>query len=403
MDEAMIKHKKWLKLTILLIALFQMPSLAISPSISLILDRFPGQSLITVQTVLQLPNLISPFIALLSAFLTTLLKDKSSKKRDIIIGLSLLIATSVGVSFFHSQFWTLYIWGVLMGISIGLFLPSATGLIVDLFDADERRIISGHQTSFINGGGILMSILGGLLGTTVWYGGYLVFFLVIPVIIMCALFLPDTAEQHASSRYDKTSDNKGKFDINILYYAAIIFVFMSISTVSGSNLSVYVQDQLKLGDSATTGILTAVSMCGGTISGLFFGKLSKKLKDFVLPFAFFVLFLGYLINSQANSVFVIAVGAFLLGSTMSMVMPQCIYSISLYVNERSSSLASSLGMSVAPSLGGFVSPGIYTSITQWLSGDSVSFRYLFTGFVALFFGVLILIFTVIRKKRGLES
>ncbi len=399
----MTKNKKWLKLTILVIALFQMPSLAISPSISLILDRFPEQSLITVQTVLQLPNLVSPFVALLSAFLTALLKDRSSKKRDIIIGLSLLVATAVGVALFHSQFWTLYIWGVLMGVSIGLFLPSATGLIVDLFDADERRTISGHQTSFINGGGILMSILGGLLGTSIWFGGYLVFFLVVPVIIMCMLFLPGRAEQHASSRYGNSQNKKGKFNINILYYAAIIFVFMSISTVSGSNMSVYVQDQLKLGNSATTGILTAISMCGGTICGLFFGKLSKKLKDFVLPFAFFILFLGYLINSQANSIFVIAVGSFLLGSTMSMVMPQCIYSISLYVNERSSTLASSLGMSVAPSLGGFVSPGIYTSVTRWISGDSISFRYLFTGLAALFFGVLILIFTILRKKRGMES
>lgn len=399
----MTRNKKLLKLTILVIALFQMPSLAISPSISLILAEFPEQSLITVQTVLQLPNLISPFIALLSAFLTALLREKSSKKRDIIIGLSLLVVTAVGVSLFHSQFWTLYIWGVLIGISIGLFLPSATGLIVDLFDADERRIISGHQTSFINGGGIMMSILGGLLGTTIWFGGYLVFFLVIPVIVMCALFLPGGAEQHAAARYENTGDKKGSFNINILYYAVIIFVFMSLSTVSGSNMSVYVQDQLKIGNTATTGLITAISMCGGTVSGLFFGKLSRKLKDFVIPFAFFLLFLGYLINSQANSIIVIAVGSFLLGSTMSMVMPQCIYSISLYVNERSSTLASSLGMSVAPSLGGFVSPGIYTSVTKWISGDSVSFRYLFTGLAALFFGIVILILTVIRKKRGLES
>lgn len=392
-----------LKLTILVIAMFQMPSLAISPSLSLILDAFPGRDLITVQTILQLPNLISPFIALLTAFLTALLKDRSSKKRDIIIGLSLLAVTAAGVSIFHSEFWTLYIWGALIGVSIGLFLPSTTSLIVDLFDADERRIISGHQTSFINGGGILMSILGGIMATTIWFGGYLVFFLVIPVIVLCVFFLPRRAEQHASSRYEAAQNNDRKFNFNILYYAFIIFVFMSISSVSGSNMSVYIQTQLKLGDSATTGLLTAISMSGGTVCGIFFGKLSKKLKDFVLPLAFFIMFIGYLINSQANSIVIIAVGSFLLGSTMSMVMPQCIYSISLYVNERSSTFATSLGMSVAPSLGGFVSPGIFTSVTRWISGDSISFRYLFTGLVALFCGAVILILTIVRKKRGLES
>jgi MFS family permease len=152
----------------------------------------------------------------------------------------------------------------------------------------------------------------------------------------------------------------------------------------------------------TTGVISAFGMGGGMICGLFFGKLSAKLKDFLLPLAFFVLFVSFLINSQAQSLFVIILGSLLMGTTMSMVMPQCVFAISLYVNERSSALATSIAMSVAPSLGGFVSPSVYTTATQ-LIRDTVSFRYLFTGLASFLLCVIFLFLTLLRRKRGLSS
>jgi MFS family permease len=101
-----------------------------------------------------MPNLISPFVALFTAFVSGLLKERSSKKRNIVLGLSLLFLTSIGVLLVHSEFWNLYIWGAVLGVSLGLFLPSTTSMMVDLFDDKERRVISGQQSSFINGGGI---------------------------------------------------------------------------------------------------------------------------------------------------------------------------------------------------------------------------------------------------------
>ncbi len=387
-----------------MIALFQMPSLAVSPSMSGILENFPGHKLKTVQTLLQMPNLISPFVALFTAFVSGLLKERSSKKRNIVLGLSLLFLTSIGVLLVHSEFWNLYIWGAVLGVSLGLFLPSTTSMMVDLFDDKERRVISGQQTSFINGGGIMMSILGGLMATTAWFGGYLVFFLSLPVILLCLKYLPDRKKLHAAARYEKDTDQQktGKFNVNILYYAAIIFLFMMTYSVLMSNMSVYIQDELRIGDSATTGLISALSMGGGTLCGLFFGKISSKLKDFILPFAFFILFIGFLINSFAQNLIIVIIGSVLLGSTMSMVMPQCVFAISLYVNERTSTLATSIAMSVAPSLGGFLSPSVYTTITQMIK-DTISFRYLFTGLVSLGLSVIFLLLTLLRKKRGLSS
>ena len=61
----MTKNKKFLMWSILLIAAVQMPNLALSPSINQIQTTvFPDYSLSTIQTTMQLPNLISPFLTI---------------------------------------------------------------------------------------------------------------------------------------------------------------------------------------------------------------------------------------------------------------------------------------------------------------------------------------------------
>jgi MFS family permease len=104
-------------------------------------------------------------------------------------------------------------------------------------------------------------------------------------------------------------------------------------------------------------------MGGGTLCGLFFGKISSKLKDFILPFAFFICFIRFLINSFAQNLIIVIIGSVLLGSTMSMVMPQCVslfrcmstnapHPCHLDCDERRSESR------------GFLSPSVYTTITR---------------------------------------
>ena len=92
--------------------------------------------------------------------------------------------------------------------------------------------------------------------------------------------------------------------------------------------------------------------------------------------------------------------AFLTGSAMSMCMPQCMFSISLYVNENSSTFANAISSSIAPSLGGFLSPVIFTPLTTALFGEAVSSRYLFLSGVTLVLCVLLVVIMTARKKGG---
>ena len=57
-------NKKFLMWSILLIAMVQMPNLALSPGIHQIHQVFSDKSLSTIQTVMNLPSFISPFVTI---------------------------------------------------------------------------------------------------------------------------------------------------------------------------------------------------------------------------------------------------------------------------------------------------------------------------------------------------
>ena len=396
-------NTKMLKLTILVIAMFQMPTLAISPAISKIMSQF-GRELATVQTALQIPNLVSPFAAILASIIVAKAKGKLPKKYVIIFGLGCIVVAATGIVLFSTQFWTLYLWGALIGVSIGLFIPTTASLMMDSFDENAVRVISGQQTSFINIGGIIMSILGGLLADMIWFGGYLTFYFGVPIIILCIIYLPTKARIKAAAAEQSVSgepvEDKSKFNWNVAFYGFCIFFFMMCSNVRGPNLSVYVIDQLKIGTSSTTGYISAVQMLGGACSGMLFSKLSSKLRDYMIPMAFLTLCIGFTVLGTATSLVMIFIGAFLTGSAMSMCMPQCMFSISLYVDEHSSTFANAISSSIAPSLGGFRSPVIFTPLTTALFGEAVSSRYLFLSCVTLVLCILLVVIMTARKKGG---
>ncbi len=126
-------NKKMLKWTILLIAMVQMPTLAVGPALSSMKAAFTNVDITTLQTALQSPNLISPFVSLAVIFLTAKIKKGSPQKTIIISGLSSLIVSAVGMIFFHNEFWTIYLWGACIGLALGMFIPTTNSLLYDCF------------------------------------------------------------------------------------------------------------------------------------------------------------------------------------------------------------------------------------------------------------------------------
>jgi MFS family permease len=392
------KNKRLLMWTIFIISMIQMPHLALSSGIELIkTDIFPERSLSEIQTMISLPNLISVATSILAA---VLIRSRLVKKRTMVVtGISMLALTGIFAIMIHTQFWQLIMFSVIIGSGMGLFIPTSQSVMCDKFDDNERRFMGGLQFSFMNLGGIIMSVIGGVMTSLLWYGGYIMLLVTIPVAILAIVSLPKERTFSAAEQRSSVPQKRNKLPLDVYYYAGTVFVFTLIFNVTLSNLSTHLSSN-HLGNSATAGITAAVMMAGGVFSGLFFDKLTSKFHDKMIAFAFFVVFIGLtLLNIFHTSLFMVFISIFINGMAVSMLLPQCLLSTSNIVDPSNSATATMYLSSIAPGSGGFLSPVVFTNITQLLVKDSTQFRYQFVGFVALGIGILLLLNTLRREKR----
>ena len=383
--------------TLLMISFVQMPQFAVTPAIDLIATEvFPERTLQSVQAAMSLISFISIGAGVISALLVRF--GLSSKKFMTVLGVMFFAATGVTALFLNTQFWHFGLLNVLLGMGMGVCIPNTQSIMFDNFDEQKRQFITGIQSAFLNGGGIALSIIGGLLTTIVWFGGYLATLLAVPAVIAAIIFIPRDERIKIGDGTVRT-----KLPTGVYFNAFLIFTFAIVHNVSAMNISTHIANG-NIGDAATAGIATAMMMGGGVITGLLFPKISPVLKDYMFPTAFCLLFVSFSIfNLFPTSLFMTMVGMFISGITISVFMPRCIFNVSNMTDPSNSSAATVFIACVAPGSGGFLSPIIMTNLTYALAGDSTRFRYQFTAFVCLAIAVALLIHVMRKSKREKEA
>lgn len=385
--------------TIFMVSSVQMIGLAITPAVKQITLAFPQYPLSRIQTVISISGIVMPCISLLSA--AVIRRGLVTKKAVIICGLTVLGITGLLSQVLHSRLWHIALLAGLAGFASGCYLSTTISLLMDKYEAGERRVISGFQSVFVNTGAVLVGLFGGLLAAWQWYGGYLVMLVGIPMGIVAFFTLPK--EQRKKARHTDVQPKKTKIKSDIVYYAVIIGVFMTTYAVCNSNLAVHLSES-GVQNTAIIGTLASFQMVGGALFGFVFGRFSAKFKDYTLVIAFVLLSVGLtILNVFASSLVMAFVGVFLAGVSISMLGPQCIYSASHYVDEHSSAVASALINGIAPGVGSFLSPVIFTNLTTAIAGSSTNFRYQFVAVTALGFGVILAVLTAVRANREKEK
>jgi MFS family permease len=393
------KERKVLMLTIFLLSAIQIPQYALTTGIDLLSRKFGGVPFAMIQTVVLSPSLLAAVGGVVSALLIRW--HKITKKSAVIIGVSLVAVTGVLALVFHTAFWQLIVFSVFIGMGMGFFIPSSVSIMFDSFEERERQLVSGITLSFVNGGCILMAVLAGLLFTLVWYGGYIVMLLALPILIMSAFAIPKDKRTVAAAG-ERTKRKATKLPADVYYYSALAFVFMLIYTVTNSNLAPHLATSAIRGDSATAGLATGVMMGGGIVAGAVFPKCSPLLKDHMITLSFLFVFIGFtLLNFFKDWLLVDFAAVFIVGMTVSMIIPQCMFNISNVVDETNSSTSTMLFSSIAPGTAGFLSSIIFTPLTEALGNRTTEFRFQFVGIVSLALAALIFLNTVRRaRKKG---
>ena len=375
---------KGLKAAILTMSFLQMATNAVASILNSIAESLQA-SASGVQYLMTFPNLLVVVMSVVTARLTV----KFPKKKLALLG-SFLGALAGILSFLlHGSLILLYAWAGLLGIGIGLVIPIANSLIADYFEGNEKDGLLGLQTSAANVGSMLMTFLGGYLAILGWHYTYFVYLLAIPGLICIFLFVP---EQNVAG---PASEGEGKSSSAIpakaVMYFAIALVFMLAFYVGPTNLSMFVAEK-GIGDTVVSGTAATILLAGGAIMGILFGKVAGLIGKLTIPAGFLMLVLGYLMIYNASGIPMLYLGSFLVGTSNTLVLPQCMGSVGTKDKQQTTMLMA-LCLATA-NLGTFLAP-VVTGISAAVMGnDLASSRFLFIGIVS---GGLVVISTVLLK------
>lgn len=329
---------------------------------------------------------------LIGCAISTLLATKVSKKVLCQIGVGFVVAYAILGYALHTSFIMLMMWQTILGLGFGFLMPTSNGIIAENYDEAGRSKIMGIQDLFTNGGGMYLTLVGGVLAAKAWNYTYLAFlYALIPLVLGCIYFPADKPA--------KATGEKSHLKVAPItwLFGVIIFVFINSYGVMGANISFIITER-GFGDAALTGTAMAIFLVGGMFGGLIFNPFEKKLHEYVLCCGFIALVVGFLVIYMAPSLVVVFIGAFIVGTSIGFEMPGTL----LYATNYNTVEASTAGCAIihmAGQLGTVCSALFYTPVAGLIKPNDTSFRFLFAAIVCVVLTVLVAIAVAIAKKK----
>lgn len=376
---------------ILSASMLQMCMVAFAGVVSGMMKAFPEYNAVTIQTCINFNCIVAMGISILSGYLAV----RISKKYIVITGLSCLLSLSVFGYFFHGSIVVMFLWFGIMGLGLGLYIPVVSSLMADYFDDKGRSKISGMQTSLINLGGVILTFLGGMLADIAWYSTFLVFILALPVIIIAVVNLP---RQNKTVPEERTGEMV-RMPVKAWYYPVVVFVYMMLYNVYMSNISLLLGER-GFSSSSMAGLSNAVFMLGGVFCGFFFDRLSARFRDFLFSIGFLIQGMGFLVVSQLSSLPLMMAVSFVAGAGLSCCLPRCIYAIISEIPAEMATIASALVYSIAPNVAIFVSPSVFSVLSDVIEQDGAKGKFGIAGILSLAFAVVTCAVTKSMEHSG---
>lgn len=378
-------NNRHLKITLLLLALLQMGAVFMSPIISSLIETFPQYSASTCQMIMTIPNLVVIFVSILAGKLDPYI----SKKTFIITACLSIIIGTIGLLTFHNHLMIMFVFTALLGVGFGILLSVTATIVSVYFDSHEQGSIYGLQNTFTNLGGMILTVLAGFLSSIKWYYAFLSAFIIIPGFLCSLKYIPN--EKGVAK---KTSQEKVKMPKIVYFYCLIIIVFLVIFNILPTNLSIFISEN-QLGDNSISGIMSALVLLGGSVSGILFKKLNTLFKEKVICLGFLNLAIGFFIISISSHIALLALGCFIGGCSLSLIMSQLSLNISTNTHPAVAPVALSLVIS-GNNLGGFLSPIIFSMIP----GSALAHKFFTIGISTLVCVIILLIiFNFLDKKQ----
>lgn len=369
-----------------------MAGAAVAPALGVIQEYFADSSPVLVQMIISIPAI---FIVITNSIFPRLCKRFGAKTLTMI---GLLLYTVGGcIAGAFSQILLVLIMRAFVGVGVGIIMPLSTGLLSFYFPPEKQAKLMGYSSAMNQMGGVVATLLSGVLATISWRLSFLVYLMGLFSIILCVIFVPNdrihrSKESAADRKADESAvdrdaevsaayDDKGVFRQNYVYIIAM-FLLMTTFFLYPANFAMETVQ-----DSVIPARYIASIMAGADLIAFFGGLLFVALKKICGRFARFLaplLFLAGYLLLLAGGWFSVLAGSACIGFANGVGVPFIIFEASVRAGKAAATTVMPL-ISAALYLAQFLCP-ILMSIVRMLFGSDVShLPYCFAVVLAVFF------------------
>ena len=359
------KVSKRVTATILSMSLLTvMAGAAIAPALGIIKDHFSSASEMLVQLIVSMPAL---FI-IITNILFLQFSRRVSTRTIATTGLLLYVAAGAGC-FFVDDIYILLLMRAVLGISVGLIMPLSTGLLAYYFPPEEQARLMGFSAAMNQMGGVVATLLAGILATVQWNYAFLVYLIGLIAVVMVWLWLPDAQLGNSNEHGTPFSPRQLlKFHPSVIGMLLLMILFFIFPT----NFAIIASKQTSLSSNAITMIMVGLDVVAFFV-GLAFGGLMRKFRmviKYIAPLSFIVGYASY----THGSLPMVLTGSMLVGIATGVGVPYLNTIASIKGGRDSVSTVMPL-LSAALYLGQFVSPLIVMPMSKGLFGDNLTGPY----------------------------
>ena len=341
-----------------------MAGAAIAPALGIIKQHFADVPDLLVQLIVSIPALLIIITSLFFRAISRRLRTRSIA----IIGLVLYVIAGAGC-FFVREIHVLLAMRALLGVSVGLIMPLSTGLLAYYFPPSELARLMGLSAAMNQMGGVVATLMAGLLATVEWNYAFLVYILGAIALVMVLLWLPD--EQLSS--HDKQGN---AFEPRHLlkFHPSVtgMFLLMLIFFIFPTNFAIIASEQTSLSPQAITMIMVGLDVVAFFV-GLAFGHLMKVFRCIIKYFAPFSFLLGYGLYLLSN-VASLLLGSALIGVAAGVGVPYLNTIASIKGGKNSATTVMPL-LSAALYLGQFISPVVVMPLASLICPGEITGPY----------------------------
>ena len=287
-------------------------------------------------------------------------------KTLVLIGLLFYTAGGCAAGLFDNIFLVL-VMRALVGVGVGIIMPLSTGLLSYYFKPEQQVGLMGYSSAMNQMGGVIATLLSGLLANISWRVSFLVYLMGLISIVLCLIYLPNEKITQESEK-KKSSGGAGVFRNNFLYILAM-FLLMSTFFIYPANFAMETVSEGIIPQNYIAVIMAGmdfVAFCGG----LLFVRAKKLLKGntrFLAPLCFLI---GYLSLAFIGGWAGTLIGSVFVGFANGAGIPYIMSEASLKAGKAAATTVMPL-ISAALYLAQFISP-VLMSIVTAVFGSTVS-------------------------------